>query len=98
MITIQEFNECYEVVIVRFELYPAEEPSSWCVGYNIKNKNNQYSMFVDTTVPIDASKSNEDVLHDAWDQVKSNVTCWVKNIHCKSSLLNTQFLPTCLCE
>jgi len=90
---ISQFNQCFDVTIVRFELYPAEEPSSWCVGYSIKNKNNHYSMYVDTTVPKELS--NDDALHQSWENVKENIKNWAHSVHCKSSLLNSKYCPTC---
>lgn len=98
MLSLEEFHDKYTVTIVRFELYPAQEPTSWCVGYTVKNNDNQYSMYIDTNVAIDSSKTNEDVLHAAWENVKTAVTNWACSVHCKSSLLNTRFTPTCLCD
>lgn len=96
-ISIEHFHENYTVKIVRYELYPVNEPTSWCVGYSIVNNNNSYTMYVDTTVPLDKMKTNEDVLNDAWENVKSQVTAWVKTVQCKSSLLNCEYKPQCLC-
>lgn len=97
-LTVENFNALFNVNIVRYEQYPAEEPNCYVVGYIIKHKYNGKNMYVDTQVSFtDASGQDEDgIVHLAWNKVLPGIKTWAFSVVNKSSLINSSFVPTTL--
>lgn len=97
-LTVENFNALFNVNIVRYEQYPAEEPNCYVVGYVIKHKYNGKNMYVDTQVSFtDASGQNEDgIVNLAWPKVLDGVKTWAFSVVNKSSLINSSFVPSTL--
>lgn len=51
-INLSTYNSNYTTSIVRFEVFPADDPSSWCVGFGIKNTTNDEYMYIDTSIAV----------------------------------------------
>ena len=97
-LTVENFNALFNVNIVRYEQYPADEPNCYVVGYNIKHKLNGKIMYVDTQVSFtDASGLDEDqIVNIAWNKVLAGVKTWAFSVVNKSSLINSSYVPSTL--
>lgn len=90
------FNENYTIKIYRFEVYPRNNPSGWCVGFNITNNTNKVYIFVDTTVTVNTFnilQTETDIMNAAWDQLKDYIGSWASDKLLYSSLINTNYTP-----
>ena len=84
----------YEIKIVRFGLYPAEEPTSYCVGFSGQTAAGR-SIYQDTQVALEEArdKTEEEIVALAWEKVKDGFTAWMEDLAAKSSLLNKEWDP-----
>lgn len=89
------FADACTIRVVRFELYPADDPDSYAVGFNVVCTANHRSVYRDTTVTIVAADAmtNEEIVAHAWTQVKDSVEAWYTSVASKSSLIGTTFVP-----
>lgn len=96
-IALSIFTSNYTVTISRFEVYPADDPECWCIGYNVEHNTNHKAMYIDTQVTVDTfavTQAEEDLLNQAWEQVKENIGRWAEYNIGYSELLNTVYTPT----
>ncbi len=96
-ITLSDYNSNFTTMLSRFDVYPASQPTCWCVGFNIINKNNtNIARYVDSQVVIDMfdnDKSEMELLDMGWSNVKEVVAEWAHNILHTSPLIVTEFTP-----
>lgn len=96
-ITLATFNQNYTMKIVRFEVYPANDPSSWCVGYNISNNLNDSTLYISTNVMVatfEISQTEIQIMDAAWNQIKDTIAIWASEKLMYSSLINTDYVPS----
>lgn len=97
ILTLSQFNTFFEVNILNFEVYPANQPHSWRVGFNIINKfNNDDKMQIFTKVTVNTfaiTSAEEDIMHEAWQNVKELVSNWANSKINTSNLINTYYTP-----
>lgn len=96
-LNLTSYNTNYSTQIARFEVYPPQEPKSWCVGFNITNNNNNEAMYIDTLVSVETfavTSAEQDIMNDAWDNVKDSIGNWANSKIGISSLLNTVYTPS----
>lgn len=86
-------KSCIDVSVARFELYPRENPSSYCVGFQIKCKPNGRSNYIDTTVSLeDAAQvdhSDTAICKLAFEKLKSGIVQHSQEMLQHSALLGT---------
>jgi hypothetical protein len=84
----------YEIRVVRFELYPRDEPTCYCVGFEGKTVSGRQH-YVDTQVPLaDAKGLDEEAIAAlAWENVKEAFTAQMEALAAKASILGTVFIP-----
>lgn len=95
-INLTTFNANYTVKVSRFEVYPADDPNCWCVGYNIQHNTNHKYMYIDTQVLVNTfaiSQDENNILNQSWEQVKENIGNWAQHTMEYSDLINTEFVP-----
>jgi len=90
---VDKFNQNFMTTIVRYEIYPASEPTSYVVGFNVVHNNNKLSYYIDTLVDINCSKCEKQICKLAWEKVKDIVFSWCEEACTKRSLLNSVFVP-----
>ena len=96
-LNLTSFNVAFNTVISRFEVYPKHEPNSWCVGFSVRNTSTNENFSTDTRVHVTTFaiiKSEQDILDDAWDNLKNSIGDWASSKIGMSNLINTQFIPT----
>ena len=83
-----------QVVVARFELYPAEEPTGYCVGFQVTTRNGR-SFYRDTVVPLAdaAGKSDEEIAALAWQALKESIEAEVQRLESKPPLLGRPWTP-----
>jgi len=77
----------YKVTIARFELYPREEPTCYCVGFSGSTPTGQ-PHYQDTQVPLEEAKgkSEEEIVALAWEKLKDGFTARMEALAAKSPL------------
>jgi hypothetical protein len=77
----------YEVKIARFGLYPAEEPTCYCVGFSGSTATSD-PHYQDTQVPLEEAKgkSEEEIVTLAWEKLKDGFTARMETLAAKSPL------------
>jgi hypothetical protein len=96
--TLEDLNNNFSIVTARFELYPIDNPTSYAVGFGISHKTNKKNYYADTQIPLAdiSGKTDVDIVHLAWDNVKTNVLIWCKSVMNTSSIHNSIFVPNTL--
>lgn len=97
-ISLQDFTDNFTAQLVRYELYPPNQPTHWCVGFNVvKDNTPKRSMYIDGLVPLADWCNNvfcASVADTVWDQVKSRVSEWAAAELALPSVVNTTYTPT----
>jgi hypothetical protein len=77
----------YEVKIARFELYPKEEPTCYCVGFSGSAPTGD-PYYQDTQVPLEEAKgkTEEEIAAMAWEKLKDGFTSRMDILAAKSPL------------
>jgi len=78
----------YKVTIARFELYPREEPTCYCVGFSGSTLAGR-SFYQDTQVPLEeaAGITEEEIVALAWGKLKDNFILRMEDIASKPIVL-----------
>jgi hypothetical protein len=97
-ILVTDFNNNFLVRVQRFELFPAVQPSSWCIGFiAYSTTKDNVSTYRDCNLTIDEFCNNtlcQDIVDAAWLQVKSSICSWAATEFAKSNVINTFYTPT----
>lgn len=83
-----------QMQIAKFELYPAEDPTGYAVGFSVTTSNNR-QFYRDTIVNLsDATgKSDEEIVAIGYSQLKDSINNEVARLEAKSSLLGNVWSP-----
>jgi hypothetical protein len=83
-----------EIKIVRMELYPADEPTGYAVGFSYGVNNRQG--YMDTTVSLEEAKdkTQEEIANIALDKLKSGISQQLIAWEAKSPLIGTSMVLT----
>lgn len=83
------------ITIVRYELYPKDDPTCYCVGFSIACPRSGRSMYRDTQVPLETANTmtETEVAQEAYTHVKESFDQWMCDVASKPSLLGSQFVP-----
>lgn len=95
-IDIGTFNSNFDTKIARFELYPADEPTAYVVGFSVTNKNNNKSIYRDTQVLLTTvnGQTDDQVAAVAWDAMKASFQTWAADVMSKPAIKNGPYVPT----
>jgi hypothetical protein len=96
-INLSTYNSNYITSIARFEVYPGNDPSGWCVGFGITNIVNKEYMYIDTNFLVDTfavTIAENELMENAWVQIKDMVAIWAADKMTISSFINTTYVPT----
>ena len=85
----------YDLKVARFGLYPAEEPSSFAVGFSATALNGR-SVYRDTTVSLEAAEglSDDEIVNLAWIQLGPGIEQEMEAQGAKSALIGQVFEPS----
>jgi hypothetical protein len=92
--TMTEVNENEpSIKVARFELYPAEEPTVYCVGFAETYRSRV--KYADTQISLEdaAGKSDEEIVNVAWTALESQFVAWRDQLANRSPLIGSLFVP-----
>lgn len=96
-ISVADLNDNFVIRISRWELYPKEKPTTWCIGFSIvKNVGNQ-TKTIECTIPVSAFCNNTlclDIMNAAWDVLKNPLCQWAGEQLSPTNVINNIFVPT----
>jgi len=74
-------------------LYPAEEPTCYCVGFSETYKGR--TKYADTQVPLSdaANKTDEEIAQIAWGLLSEVFGSWRASVESKPPLVGSVFTP-----
>jgi hypothetical protein len=83
-----------QIQIAKYELYPAEEPMGYAVGFNVTTGNNR-QFYRDTIVTLEQAqnKSDEEIVTFAYETLKTGIEDEVIRLESKSNLLGSIWTP-----
>ncbi len=97
-ISLGVYNSNFTTSLSRFDVYPASQPTCWCVGFNItQNGSPSNNRYVDSQIIIDMfdnDKTESELMDMGWSNVKEVVADWAHNTMETSPLVSTDFTPT----
>lgn len=81
------------IKVARFELYPKDEPLSWCVGFVIEV--GIHNAYLDTTIPVTEcfDLEPEAVTKLAYLKLKDSIDKIITNFEDKLPIIGTEFNP-----
>jgi hypothetical protein len=84
-----------EMRVVRYELYPKDDPTCYCVGFRVACSRTQKEMYVDTQVPLNEASglSEHAVATKAYTNVKDQIEAWKCSLEERPSILGRTFVP-----
>jgi hypothetical protein len=90
-ISIEDFRDNFTVTVSRYELYPTDEPTCYCVGFVTKHNTKSSSNYIDTQVPLDdaSGKSEDEIVQLGWAKVKDGIMSWATTVNNKPSILGS---------
>jgi hypothetical protein len=95
-LNLTTYNTNFTTQINRFEVHPLQEPNSWSVGFQITNSIGE-SMYANTIVPVETfavTSAEQDIMDNAWDNLKDSICIWASSNIGLSSLLNSVYTPS----
>lgn len=95
-IDLPTYTSNFTTKVARFEVYPPQQPKSWCVGFSVyKNSSNNDYMYTDTNVNVDNFSTilaEDEILNKGWSNTKENIGVWAAKKMEESPLINTVFI------
>jgi len=80
-----------KIKVTKYELYPKENPTHYDVSFEVIATNGRL-FYINTKVSIDVSKSEEEILQLAYDNLKFEIETKVAKLENKSPLLGKEFI------
>ncbi len=83
-----------EIKLVKLSLYPADEPTSYAVGFSVTC--NGRSKYADCTVPLAdcTDKTDEEIANLGWEQLGAGFESFITASEAKSALIGQAFVPS----
>ena len=84
----------HEIRVARFELYPKESPTCYCVGFSV-TCNNQH-IYRDTQVSLDQAAlcgCETEIAQHAYNDLKDSLESWIQQAAAKPAILGQAFVP-----
>lgn len=96
-LSLDAYNSNFTTMLARFDVYPASQPTCWCVGFNITHKDNpSTARYIDSQVRIDMfdnDKTEAELLDMGWSNVREAVGNWAEGVLSTSPLVVSEFTP-----
>ena len=95
-IDLPTYTSNFTTKVSRFEVYPPQQPKSWCVGFSVyRNTSNFDYMYTDTNVIVDSFstiRAEDEILNKGWSNTKENIGIWAAKKMAESPLINSVFI------
>ncbi len=95
-ISVETFNGNFVVVVSRYELYPVESPTSYCVGFTVSaSAAPSNTTYQDTRVTLAEAegKNSSQITALAWDAAKNSIYTWATGVYNRPAVLGTVYVP-----
>tara|TARA_Y100001963_G_C6704834_1_gene411397 strand:+ start:821 stop:1108 length:288 start_codon:yes stop_codon:yes gene_type:complete len=82
--------DCYtNIYVARFELYPADTPTAYCVGFRAECEPNKRANYWDTQISLADASGNTDqqIVNLAYATLSGSIKTWSDTEMHKSSLI-----------
>lgn len=91
-LSLQDFKANFTVTIARYEVYPKEQPSCYCVGLILKHNEGKGEKYIDTQVPLTQTvdKTENEIVKLGFDNMQSVILDWATSIHNKPAIVGSQ--------
>jgi hypothetical protein len=92
--TVDVFKANFNVKVVRYEVYPSESPTCYCVGFIASSNSNKSQRYLDTQVAftnIPPNSSENDIVSLGWNSLQENFMSWAEPIYNKPAVIGTTF-------
>jgi hypothetical protein len=85
-----------KIIVSRYELYPKDEPTCYCVGFTVSCPTGQKTMYRDTQVTLEEAnnESESTIVSMAYTALKSDIDAWIETEMSKPCILGTEFVPS----
>lgn len=79
--------------VAKYNLYPAEDPTSMAVGFSVKCKGR--SAYQDTTIPLDQCEglTEEEICDLAWEQLGPGLEAKAAVFKTKGEIIGEEYKP-----
>lgn len=83
-------------IIQRFELYPAENPDHYLVGFKVICRTNDKQGYAEARVSIDEAKgkNHHEICEAAYRKAKQEINEQFRQLEAIPAVLGTEFIPT----
>lgn len=89
------FSSNFDVKVHRMNTYPENNPSCWCVGFNVFKKDDpSNNLLIDTQVVVNTLavyRAEQEILDLGWSNLKETIGQWASNVYSVNPLLNTNY-------
>lgn len=84
-----------KIEIVKFFLYPKDEPTGYAVGFNITT-NNDRTFYTDTIIPLASCTGLDDtgIADLAWEELEPQVNAKVAELELLSPIIGGEWTPS----
>lgn len=92
--TVDVFRANFTVKVVRYEVYPSDSPTCYCVGFIASSNSNKSQRYLDTQVAftnIPHNSSENDIVSLGWNTLQENFMSWAEPIYNKPAVIGTTF-------
>ena len=82
-ISLTDLNNNFSISISRWELYPKDRPSSWCIGFLMTKNGADKKKYLDCSIPFTNLCNNTlclDIITAAWDVIKPSFCAWAAEV------------------
>lgn len=93
-VLVETVPEIGDITISRFELYPKDHPTCYCVGFTVTCRDTH--MYKDTQVPLDIAQTCQcdmEIAQHAYDALKDTIDAWIETVSQRPRILGSTFVP-----
>lgn len=89
IITIDDFKLNFTVIVSRYEVYPREEPTCYCVGLIVRENTGKGERYIDTQVPFSRTidKTENEIVKLGFDNMTNDILSWATVISNRPSIV-----------
>jgi len=92
---LETVASCCTVTVVRYELYPADEPTCHVVGFAVKCNDNGKIFHSGTQLPLAETLGLEDlaILHKGWHKLFPDIQAWFTTACGSAIVVGSTYTP-----
>lgn len=98
-ISLADLNNNFNIRVYRWELYPKERPTSWCIGFEMTKNVGSQVKTQDCTISTATLCNNtlcNDIMTAAWNSMKESFCSWASQVLTDATVINNVYVPSSL--